>query len=54
VDVSIPEAFAKVCKSAGIVHFSMVSAVNSAAKAMSRFGRTKFKAEQACKVVDFQ
>lgn len=47
VDVSYAGNFAKICKSAGVRHFSLVSAVNSSPKAGSRFGRTKYKAEVA-------
>jgi hypothetical protein len=54
VDVGYTEAFAKLCKASGVKHFSLVSAVNAAPKALSRFGRTKFKAEQVVKEVGFE
>lgn len=54
VDVGYTEGFAKLCKAAGVRHFSLVSAVNAAPKALSRFGRTKFKAEQVVKEVGFE
>ncbi len=54
VDVGFSETFAKLCKSNGIRHFSLVSAVNAAPKALSRFGRTKYKVEQAVKEPGFE
>ena len=53
VDVGYPERFAKTCKDAGVSHFSLISSVNASSSSLSRFGRTKFKAEVAVKDVGF-
>merc|ERR1711991_270602 len=53
VDVGYPERFAKTCKDTGVSHFSLISSVNASSSSLSRFGRTKFKAEVAVKDVGF-
>lgn len=53
VDVEYVHAFAKLCKASGVRHFSFVSAVNASPKSLSRYGRTKFKAETAVQSVGF-
>lgn len=49
VDVEYPRVFARICKAAGVRHFSLCSAVNASPKGLTRYARTKAKAEAAVK-----